>query len=354
MLSDRKTCKRLLIKLLVTFVLITVFNVSNAQTVYRYDSTTGLWKMVDGEDASLNLVTQPLQGSSSAASTVIPLQGTVAIEPSSVLETKSISLTTKARWYYYMTYTVTDSSQERSYQILAGQNINIGTVMVWNDTARIYIKFELTNGWLANQSHLNFLQNEPDDSYNPVPGQFPFKTNHSPNVTTYTYQIPLAEVQSKCSFSPQQGEPIYILLHLSVKKGNQNETAWAGSEITGCFSVSISATNLAWFLRKPGDYATKAFDVNVISNYPVVITFKDFDNPINAAGVSLRTYFAFDGLGNWITPSDLNSITKTLEPGTSTFSMYHRVILQGQPACIYFSVGTISFAVVMVKSQIIK
>ncbi len=355
MFTFKRNSNSFLRTLFLTLALITTISLSNAQTVYRYDWSTGLWKRVDRGDAVVNFLTQPLQSLSSAASTAIPLQGTIAVEPTSILETKLTSPpATKNRWYFYMHYTVTNSSQEHSYRILAGQSIDAGTATIWNDATKIYVRFELNNDWLADESHLNFVQSEPDEFYSPVPGQFPFKLNHSSSVAAYTYEILFSDIQNKCGFLPQPGDSVYVLLHLKIKNNRgQSETAWAGPE-TSCFSVSVSATKLAWFLRKPGDYATKAIDVSVISEYPVVVTFKDFNDPVNEAGNHVQTYFSFETLENWIKASDLSTSFRILEPGNSTFGMYHRVVLQGQPACNYFSVGTISFAIVMVKSKFIK
>ncbi len=351
-----KNRRNFILKLIIVFILIAVSSLSNAQTVYVYDSAAGLWKKINRNNNSVSLVTQEPLSSVSTTSTVIPLLGTFVIEPSIFPENETaLSVASRNRWYYYITYTVTNAQQESHYNILAGQNIEVGMATVWNDATKIYVKFDLTNGWLASESHLHFLQNEPNESFNPAPGQFPFSAKHIPSTATYTYEITFADIQNKCGFPPQQGGSIYILLHLSVKKGTQSETAWAGPELTNCFSVYISATHLNWFLRKPGDYATKAFDVTVTSSsYPVLVTFRNFDNPVNEVGTTLQTYFAFDALGDWITPSQLNDLSKTLQPGTSTFSLYHRVILQGQSACTYSNAATITFALLMIRSQVIK
>ena len=77
---------------------------------------------------------------------------------------------------------------------VAGQSINAGSITVTNDSAFIYVTYNIANGYVLTQSHL-FVgpvalipTNHPG---NPMPGQFPYATNHN-NVTSFTYQVPVS------------------------------------------------------------------------------------------------------------------------------------------------------------------
>ena len=76
----------------------------------------------------------------------------------------------------------------------AGQTINAGTITITNDSAFIYVTYNMVNGYTLTQTHL-FVgpvalipTNHPG---NPQPGQFPYATNHN-NVTSFTYKVPVS------------------------------------------------------------------------------------------------------------------------------------------------------------------
>ena len=78
--------------------------------------------------------------------------------------------------------------------LVAGQSIDAGTVAVTNDANFIYVTYTTANGYLLTQTHL-FVGNcallPVNGAGNPMPGQFPYATNHN-NVTTFTYQVPIS------------------------------------------------------------------------------------------------------------------------------------------------------------------
>jgi hypothetical protein len=111
--------------------------------------------------------------------------------------------------------------------LYAGQTINVGNVMVWNDATNLYVQYNITGGWVMTESHVavaTSLSGIPQKNGNPVPGQFPYKTVHNPGVTTYTYTIPLNQWPV--------GQQLYVATHAVVQlidgNGNviQTETGW--------------------------------------------------------------------------------------------------------------------------------
>ena len=83
------------------------------------------------------------------------------------------------------------------FPLYAGQDEEVGTVYVWNDTDTLHVKYETTGGWEMTETHLavaDSLDGIPQTkTFNPIPGKFlPYSTKHNPAVTEYTYEIPLA------------------------------------------------------------------------------------------------------------------------------------------------------------------
>ncbi len=109
----------------------------------------------------------------------------------------------------------------------AGQTINAGNLYVSNDDFNLYITYATSGGWELVETHLavaDELSGIPQTKKgNPIPGQFPYATDHDPAVTTYTYVIPLADL----GFIPDG--KVVIAAHAKAVNGTQGETIWAGS-----------------------------------------------------------------------------------------------------------------------------
>lgn len=121
------------------------------------------------------------------------------------------------------------------YPIWAGQNINAGTMAIWNDSINIFVQFNLVDGWLLEQTHVQLDTDLTEDEWihasgTPIPGQFDYIMDFNPMVATYTQVIPLS------AYMYEYGDTIIIAAHASVKKydsqtgGYQQETAWGGDE----------------------------------------------------------------------------------------------------------------------------
>lgn len=119
------------------------------------------------------------------------------------------------------------------YPIWAGQNIQAGNMAVWNDSFNIYVQFNLVDGWLLEETHVqldtDLVGDWIHDDGTPIPGQFDYIMTFNPMIATYTQVIPLADYMYVI------GDTILIAAHASVKKYNpmtesyQQETAWGGN-----------------------------------------------------------------------------------------------------------------------------
>lgn len=84
--------------------------------------------------------------------------------------------------------------------LYAGQDIDVGTVSVWNDDTTLYVTYEITEPpWVITETHLYVGKNVP---FTTAPGQFPYDDDDADSVTDteVTYVIPLGDIDS---YSPQ-------------------------------------------------------------------------------------------------------------------------------------------------------
>lgn len=80
--------------------------------------------------------------------------------------------------------------------LIAGQNIDAGTVTVSNDGYYIYVTYNTANGYVLTETHLYVGNCEAipvTARGNAIPGQFPYKNTHA-NATSYTYQVPISAI----------------------------------------------------------------------------------------------------------------------------------------------------------------
>lgn len=123
--------------------------------------------------------------------------------------------------------------QGEQFPIIAGQNINVGTMWVHNDATNLYVTYSLTNNWLLKKTHLHVatsLAGIPQNRQGiPVPGHFTYSTDHNPNIPMYTYTLPIAPLGYK------YGDNLFIAAHAEVVRysnttaGMVGETAWGGN-----------------------------------------------------------------------------------------------------------------------------
>jgi hypothetical protein len=129
-------------------------------------------------------------------------------------------------------------------ELLAGQTEKVGEVQVWNDADFLYVKYVIdAAGWCMTESHLavaTSLAGIPQKNGNPPPGQFPYKANHNPCVTEYTYQVPITW---------PAGAELFIAAHAVVKY----------------VETSTSTPDLTW---QRGTEADPLVDPDVVAFYP--------------------------------------------------------------------------------------
>lgn len=114
--------------------------------------------------------------------------------------------------------------------LCAGQNMDVGTVSVWNNDDNLYVKYETTGDWVMTETHLEVVTT--DDWFpvtktgNPKVGHFTWSEEHDPWVTEYTYTIDLGD-WGPCT-------DLYIAAHAVVYKlvGEGCESPqWASSVV---------------------------------------------------------------------------------------------------------------------------
>ncbi len=130
--------------------------------------------------------------------------------------------------------------KETSFELIAGQTINAGNVIVSNDNENLYVTFKSGNGWNIKEIHLyaGTFENIPVNSQNvPVPGAFPINESFNPEVEMVTYEIPLTELP----------ECPYILAHAVVVKEGQEETAWGKGELS--FEDAYDISRWGWIIN---------------------------------------------------------------------------------------------------------
>jgi len=119
--------------------------------------------------------------------------------------------------------------------LLAGQDIEVGNVSVWNNETTLYVTYEITESpWIITETHLYAGKNVSPTT---APGQFPYSDDDATSATntTVTYEIPLADIDSYSMEVNRKGKPtgvmvadgtpgvepcndVYIAAHAVVKK----------------------------------------------------------------------------------------------------------------------------------------
>ena len=111
--------------------------------------------------------------------------------------------------------------------IMAGQNIDVGDIYVWNDNNNLYVQYMTTNNWWLNETHLHVatsLSGIPQThSGNPKVGKFDYQFEHNPNVQNYTYTIPITWAWNTELYLAAHCEVILNDTSLSI---TQIETGW--------------------------------------------------------------------------------------------------------------------------------
>ena len=77
--------------------------------------------------------------------------------------------------------------------LFAGQNIDVGTMSVWNDEENLYITYDTTGGWEMTETHLAVAGSLPGipqtKKGNPIPGKFPYQCCYDEDEGEWVFQI---------------------------------------------------------------------------------------------------------------------------------------------------------------------
>jgi len=119
--------------------------------------------------------------------------------------------------------------------LYAGQNIDVGTVSVWNDGVELHVTYNTTGGWVMTETHLavaDSLVGIPHTKKgNPIPGKFPYKHEDLGYITSDPYIITLSEIDGGVGAD----DILYIAAHAKVIRPIENcwETVWQIGDVEG-------------------------------------------------------------------------------------------------------------------------
>lgn len=235
---------------------------NDADSIYVVYTTTGGWELVEtqlyvgdlaGLPANKNGMPKIGQfpykanhsGSTTTYSYSIPVDDNIScysvaahasvqlVQGGTVVQSETawsegVRLVSKGSWATYSTYCLTDCCQisTASYDMFGGQTIPLGTLQVTNDATNLYVTFTYSGAWSTQQTHLYVgdLAGLPVNKSNtPIPGQFPYSTAHTPGTTSYTYTIPLANLDP-CYIIAAHSEAIIVDASGAI---TQSETSWS-------------------------------------------------------------------------------------------------------------------------------
>lgn len=145
--------------------------------------------------------------------------------------------------------------------LIAGQNIQSGTITVQNSEDSLYVTFSTINGWTLGKTHLYVgeLQNLPTTpTGNPQIGNFPYQHTFNPYTTSDQYAIALADLP-ECFIVATHAET-----HLLDANGNviQSETSWGnGTQFNQSGSWAMYSSYCVQACDEPCVYTTESFDL---------------------------------------------------------------------------------------------
>jgi hypothetical protein len=169
-------------------------------------------------------------------------------------------------WAMYFTAQV---GEEKEVKLFADKDIDAGRVKVWIVGEKLYVRYTTNENWKMKETHLavaDDLNLIPKSKGTFPPGLFPFKGEHKPHVTTYTYELPLSGTYSKGKLKGQDyswgiGEMLYIAAHadlIGTGDGVDDENGGDGGSLnTGNVQWSVKGSDWEqgedeyWYYKKP-------------------------------------------------------------------------------------------------------
>ncbi|ADA67723.1 conserved hypothetical protein [Thermotoga petrophila RKU-10] len=288
-----------------------LFVLSFSTTIYKYNKELGRWEKEIKEDV---FVLPPAQRQTTG----------------SVVEMNSYR--GKGQWYYYMEYELGDGG--KLFSFWAGQDTVVGTVTVWNDSEYLYVRVDISDEWNLEETHLNVLSEEPEG--NQAPGQFPFKEEFDSPVNIYIFKVPLSFLfQNSFTGLKRLNNKYYILLHGVVSSSSgREETAWGG-RLSRCVKIHLSGTKVTWFVKKPGVYVAKVFEVEANTHLSIYVNLPDPSN--ESTDVDLKVAYGDEIPTEWF--DDLSFLE-------DSFSLWQKInVPKSLSADTYTSTGVITFTI---------
>ncbi|MFD1316276.1 hypothetical protein [Namhaeicola litoreus] len=134
------------------------------------------------------------------------------------------------------------------YELIAGQNIDVGEITVTNDDTKIYITYETSGDWWLTETHL-FVGEKSDlpvtQSGNPKIGHFPYHGEHG-HVQSVQFTV---DINNNWSANHNGELCIIISMHASVVSKNsegiikQSETAFGKGEL----AIEFNGSRWGWY-----------------------------------------------------------------------------------------------------------
>jgi hypothetical protein len=119
----------------------------------------------------------------------------------------------QGNWAMYFEY----DGLEKTVRLLAGQNIDAGTVRVWQENGKLYVELQTKDGWKMIDSHVHLADTVDGfplaGNNNPIPGHFDYKKYHY-LAESYTHEIDLSDF-------PSGIPPGLIAVHSCLTKGSE-------------------------------------------------------------------------------------------------------------------------------------
>jgi len=115
------------------------------------------------------------------------------------------------------------------HSFTGGQHIDVGNVVIWNDSVNLYVRYDTNDGWKLNKTHINVSTSLDDVPVNNAGvlmiGHFMTQTDHD-SIDSFLYSFALSDFD---------GDDLYILTHAEVVPSETNtdssstgETAFGG------------------------------------------------------------------------------------------------------------------------------
>jgi hypothetical protein len=212
--------------------------------------------------------------------------------------------------------------------LIAGQNIEVGYIDVWNDETNLYVKYVIDEpGWCLEETHVAVAYSPEEipqtKKGNPIPGQFPHKHEDIGCEPEDLYTIPLVLINPSWDCN----DDLYIATHAVVQNQNIECIDFEiYSEKEAVNTVSTSAGNIQFYMTKSqplfglniGDEGTFEPPNDPADLYPIVATPETSPPEENIVAFTVGTGLVDDkvfddngtgaGGNNLTDPQDLSQI----------------------------------------------